>query len=781
MVGMITKSYICKKMTQVDWLLSKLNAAPVFSFDSETSGNQFMSDHIFCMSFSWKVGLGACIDFRDFTEEEQKVIWASLKKVFANKSSKITQNGVFDIKFLWKKGISVNNWYCDTILMAHLLDENDFVGLGPLAHRYTDMGGYHDELDKYVSEHPECDPSMCRISETDWKKTKKAIEDEETIFEKGTYENIPKEMLDVYACQDADVTLRVYAVMMPKIKEEELHWVLFNIQMPTQKLLARVEYSGVTVDREYLLKLDVEYRQKMADAWEKVINIPEVQAMQSEKRGVVFAKYDNPKSKKLRQKYTLEEYLARNEKIWKFKASTKQLNELIIGKLGQKPIKYGKENIKTGQSTPSMDAEALSVYALTLPQVEIIQEHRTYQHLHGTFVLGMLKRLGADGRIRSNYPLFRTVTGRVASNDPNLNNIPRKAVEIKHQFIADPGCYLIEADYSQAEFRHWASYSQDQQMIYDINHGIDIHKLTAAMGKGLQIPEGNIALEDFKEWVKDITKEERNVAKNCVFGMMYGRGATSIAKQLKITKEEAENIIRMFFHRYPTAKLWLTNTMNAAKIAGYVRDLYGRKRRLPNIKRYGEEFKQSRAAAERMSVNSPIQGGASDTTFLAACRVHKEMLKRNMKSRLVLTVYDSIIYNVLPEELESMLFIVRSEMMRKTPHLKVNLDCEVKVGRVWGKLKEIHFHEDYTPKMEELDIEKKDSYIDSDPLYWFYHAESNCVTTMRRSERANSMDAALCIELGLATTEDESEGRRLLQENIDREKSEPTTLDGRNG
>ena len=244
-------------------------------------------------------------------------------------------------------------------------------------------------------------------------------------------------------------------------------------------------------------------------------------------------------------------------------------------------------------------------------------------------------------------------------------------------------------------------------MLYDIKQGIDIHKLTAAMGKGVRIPRDNISLDDFREWTKDITKEERNIAKTIVFGVMYGRGPRAVARALKITEKEARNIIAMFFGRYPIARQWLIDTTNRAKIDGYVRNLYGRKRRLIYINRKDDEaFKEMAAKAERMAQNAPIQGGASDTTFLAAIRIDNEMLKRHMKSRLILTVYDSIDYNVIPEEVIDMLTIIHTEMLRETSFVKVKLDCEISIGRVWGKLEEVHFTDDHQPKLDDVEILK---------------------------------------------------------------------------
>ena len=152
------------------------------------------------------------------------------------------------------------------------------------------------------------------------------------------------------------------------------------------------------------------------------------------------------------------------------------------------------------------------------------------------------------------------------------------------------------------------------------------------------------------------------------------------------------------------ARAWLITPTNQAKIEGFVRDLYGRKRRLTYINKRDEKHKEMAAKAERMAVNAPIQGGASDTTFLAAIRIDSEMQRRHMKSRMILTVYDSLIYNVLPEELHDMLVIIHTEMLRKTEWVKVNLDCEVKVGKVWGKLEEVHYAEEHEPKLADVKI-----------------------------------------------------------------------------
>ena len=739
-----TRCYVCNTMPQIEWLVTQLHAQPEWSYDLETIGTSFLTGEIICASFSWAHGMGACIAFRSFSTEEQNRIWELLRKVFSNKSKKITQNGTYDIKFLWKRGIALLNWYADTILEHHLLDENaTHHGLEYLAKDFTSMGGYHNELDEFVAAHPEADPSMCQVEGDDkWKKAKVAERAGAVITARGSFGVIPTELLYPYACGDADATLRVHRVLFPRLKAEGLLWLFHNVQMPTQKILSRVEYSGVTVDREYNAQLRAEYAQKIHDAWETIRNTPEVQAVEFARQEALKAEWASKKKNK--KSLTPAEYLEKHRAAWEFRLSTKYLGELFIGQLGMEPLKTGAVNAKTGIPNVSMDKEVLAEYAKKLPMARQVMDYRQLVTLNGTFIDGLSHFIHEDGRIRSNYPLFRTVTGRPSSFQPNLNNIPRKRVEIKYQFTADPGEWMIEGDLSQAEFRIWASESQDPQMIADINGGLDIHKITAAMGKGLIIPAGEITYDQFLKWTAEITKEERNIAKTVVFGMMYGRGPRAIAIELGITFAQAKRIIQLFFGRYPIARQWLRDTVEYAKRTGMVINAYGRRRRLPILltaekqadalkaafndqqaalgrREYvpedeliDEEWMKDevfgimsrRAKAERQAINSPIQGGASDTNFLAAARIDRAMTagRLHTRARMILTVYDSLLYTVKPEVLDTMLRIVHTEMLRETDRIKVRLNCEIKIGRVWGKLEEVPFSVDHVPDYTNVKI-----------------------------------------------------------------------------
>ena len=300
-------------------------------------------------------------------------------------------------------------------------------------------------------------------------------------------------------------------------------------------------------------------------------------------------------------------------------------------------------------------------------------------------------------------------TGRPSSRNPNLNNIPRTgtAEDIKDIFCSDKhedgtNDWLIEVDGGQMEFRMWINYSKDPQALEDLNEGIDVHKLIAASAyHGILIPKGHITYKEFKEIVKDVTKEERQYTKNIIFGLMYGRGAKSVAEQLGISVVMAQKIINIFFDRYKIAKKWLDIIVAIAKRDGYVTSIFGRKRRLLNIKHPQDSV---RAEAERQAKNSPVQSAASDLTFLACISSYNEGIMPNrLKSRLVLTVYDSLVFNVPDEELEYTAKLLYNKMsISPIPEIIVPLVPDIKIGKNWGSLMDVDITEDWNIIKEKL-------------------------------------------------------------------------------
>lgn len=677
--------YTVTNRTQLDWTVEQLHANKLWACDTETTSLNPLEAEIFIITFSWASQTSVLLDSRYFIEDKE-YFWSKVKEVMTNDSVKVFQNGGYDIQCFFTHNIKVVKYLKDTLLMHYLLDENVKHGLKELAWEHTDMGGYDVPLDKYVKEH-----------------------------KPDTYKDIPLEIIHPYAAADADVTLRAYQAMQPMIEKEGLSFVHDNVMIPTQKILAMTEYNGVSIDVPYLDKTIISYTERMAAQLAVVNNVPQVRQYEYDETHNLKKELEEHwvKSKTLSKKYPVfDDYvkvrLEKKPDMLKFSFninSPNQLKELLIERMGLPILK------KTPTGGACTDGGVLEEYAKTNAFCESIAKFRTLSHLKSTFLDGIKNRLTSKNKVHTDYYLWSTVTGRPSSRDPNLNNIPRTgtADDIKDIFCCDPDTdlqlnWLAEVDGAQAEFRMWINYAKDPQALYDLGMGIDIHKLMAAGGKGRTIPRGNLSPEQYYDLIYDITKAERQAAKMVVFGLMYGRGAASVAKQLGISKAQAEVIIAAFFGRYTLAHRWLKTTVAYARRDGYSGSLFGRKRRLIDILATDSG---KRSEAERQAVNAPIQSAASDLTFLAAIRIHRHLWAKNMKTRLVLTVYDSLIFNIPDEELQEMVQLMKIEMERKPiDSIIVPLAAEISIGTHWGSLLEIDSKEEWSSVYNKL-IEHK--------------------------------------------------------------------------
>jgi len=458
-----------------------------------------------------------------------------------------------------------------------------------------------------------------------------------------SYDAIPLEVLGKYCAKDVDCTFRCYEVFKPCLEKEGL-WPLFSkIVMPLQEVLTDVEYRGVLVDLRQFDVLEKRYGRELSEIETKVREFSEVRILEEELN----------KGKKSPKPFNLN--------------SPTQIRKLLVDKLHLRIEK------KTAKGFISTDVEVLEGLQKQHEIPSLLLQHRKISKLRSTYVKGMRKLVDDTGRIHTEYKIHGTRTGRLSSSRPNLQNIPKKTSDVKNLFIARENYILVESDFKQMEYRIWANYCRDQKMLDDINAGKDTHRESAALAFGIPIEE--------------VTEEQRFIAKRVTFGIMYGRGAVSIAQEFGIEKEEAQRIIDSFLNRYPKANKWLKDTKKRARREKQVRNLFGRIRRLPWID-YGElDRKDLAGEAFRQSVNSPIQGGASDVTAIAAIRIFRRLKKEPLNMYLYLTVHDSLVYEVKESQLDAAVALIQEEMTRPIKGIVVPLEIDIKVGKRWGDMK----------------------------------------------------------------------------------------------
>ena len=340
--------------------------------------------------------------------------------------------------------------------------------------------------------------------------------------------------------------------------------------------------------------------------------------------------------------------------------STKQLGEMLFVTMG---LPHGKKT-QRGWSTDAETLEALRDY----PLVEDILQYRAYQKLNSTYVEGLLKVIGEDGRIHTTFNQTEARTGRLSSDNPNLQNIPIRTElgsQLRAYFIAKPGCVLVDADYSQIELRILAHITGDEHMQQAFLNGEDIHRSTAAKIYG--IPQ------------EEVTSRLRSSAKAINFGIMYGKGAYSLAKDIGVSVKEADAFLKNYLAAFPKVSGYMDKTIADAKAVGYVSTLFGRRRALPELS--SSNF-NVRSSGERMARNTPIQGTAADVIKLAMVRVWKRLRDEKMESRLILTVHDELIVEAPQAEAEKAAQILREEMEGCVQYA-VPLSTDVHAGKNW--------------------------------------------------------------------------------------------------
>jgi DNA polymerase I len=443
---------------------------------------------------------------------------------------------------------------------------------------------------------------------------------------------IPFAQVDVarateYSGEDSEMTLHVHQVLLPRVLADAgLRFVYERIEMPVSEVLTRVERHGVLIDAAVLAKQSQQLAERMV-------------ALEQEAYGAAGQPFNM--------------------------GSPKQIGDILFTKLGL-PVKK-----KTASGAPSTDEEVLQELAADYPLPAKILEHRSLAKLKGTYTDKLPLMVNPNtGRVHTNYAQAVAVTGRLSSNDPNLQNIPIRTPEgrrVREAFIAPPGHVVMSADYSQIELRIMAHISEDPALLRAFERGLDVHKATAS--------------EVFGTPVDEVSSEQRRYAKVINFGLIYGMGAFGLASNLGIEQKAAKDFIDKYFNRFAGVKRYMDETKQRAKERGYVETVFGRRLWLPEINSGNGPRK---AGAERQAINAPMQGTAADLIKLAMIAVQDTLDREQRATRMVMQVHDELVLEVPEAELAWAREAI-PRLMAGVAQLKVPLLAEVGVGPNWDR------------------------------------------------------------------------------------------------
>ncbi|MBT5404283.1 MAG: DNA polymerase I, partial [Crocinitomicaceae bacterium] len=429
-----------------------------------------------------------------------------------------------------------------------------------------------------------------------------------------------------YGAEDADITLQLKEIFEPKLKETNNEALFNDIEIPLSKVLAKMEAQGVNLDVQVLSNFSEELQKDLLVLQETIL----------EKAGVDF-NIDSPKQ----LGEVLFDHLKIDEKAKKTKTGQYQTNEETLIKLAPKN-----------------------------PIIQVVLDYRSLKKLKSTYVNALPELVNPNtGRIHTNYMQTVAATGRLSSNNPNLQNIPirtEKGREIRKAFIPRNHDYiLLAADYSQIELRIIAALSGDKDMISAFNSGTDIHSATAA--KVFSVP------------LNEVTRDQRSKAKMVNFGIIYGISAFGLSQRLNIPRKEAKSIIESYFETYSGVKSYMDNSIEYARKHGYVQTIMNRKRYLKDINSGNAIV---RGFAERNAINAPIQGSAADIIKIAMINIDAALEKENFKSKMILQVHDELVFDVYKPELDQLKELVKTQMENAVP-FEVPLTVEIDTGNNW--------------------------------------------------------------------------------------------------
>lgn len=568
----------------------------ILSLDTETTSTNPIDAELVGLSFSVEETKAFYVPVPADRNEAQKIV-EIFKPVYENPNIlKVGQNLKYDLEVLANYGVQLQGPMFDTMLAHYLLQPELRHNMDYMAETLLNYQTIH--IDELIGARGKNQRNMRDLSPT------------------AVYE---------YACEDADITLRLKNVLAPKLKEAGIESLFYDIEMPLMPVLAEMEMNGVLLDTKALAETSKFFTERML----------QLEAHIYELAGEQFNI-----------------------------SSPKQVGDILFGKM--KIIDKPKKT-KTGQFVTS--EEVLMQLRSKSPIIADILDYRGLKKLLGTYVDALPKLINPrTGHIHTSFNQAVTATGRLSSSDPNLQNIPVRGEdgkEIRKCFVPEPNCQFFSADYSQIELRVMAHLSGDENMIQVFREGKDLHAATAAT--------------IYKKDIGEVSRDERTKSKRANFGIIYGITTFGLAERLDISRDEAKLLIDGFFQTFPRVHDYMEQSKQTARERGYAETLFHRRRYLPDINSRNATV---RNFAERNAINAPIQGSAADIIKVAMIRIHRRFKAEGIRSKMILQVHDELNFSVYPEEKGRVERIVLEEM-QNAYQLRVPLVADCGWGENW--------------------------------------------------------------------------------------------------
>ena len=600
----VNSSYICiSSQDLLEKVIKNASKAETIAIDTETTGLDYMDTELVGISLSYKPGEAYYIpiNHQDDTvnQLELNVVLEALKPVLESSKNKIVgQNIKFDRNVLAKYGIKISSIKNDTMMMSYILDAS--------ATRHN-----LDALSSYYLNY-----KTSTFEDVAGKGVKQV-----------TFDQVPIEEATNYAAEDADITLRLYEALNPKLESvASLKKLNDEIEIPLIEVLSEMEQNGAILNSKILSSQSKDLENRIKKLEKKAYEIAG-------------------------EEFNL--------------GSTKQLREIFFDKLNYRIIK------KTPGGQPSTDEKVLVELAEEYELPGVLLEHRTLSKLKSTYTDKLPGQISkSTGKVHTSFHQAVTTTGRLSSSDPNLQNIPIRTEDgrrIRQAFEPSKGHRFISADYSQIELRIMAHVSKDIGLLQAFQEGEDVHSKTAS--------------EVFDVAIEEVTADLRRNAKAINFGLIYGISAFGLGKQLGISRNLAAEYMAMYFEKYPGVKKYMESTKDFASENGYVETLFGRRLYLRDINASNAIRRQ---ASERAAINAPVQGTAADIMKIAMIKTHQAIKAKNIEAKLILQVHDELILDTPKKEIDSVINLLTNSMMGAAS-LDVPLEIDVGVGDNWDQ------------------------------------------------------------------------------------------------